>query len=337
MKKEYNPKLTPWQIQAEDFPLDGTWVDKLRFLLNYAILAPSSHNTQPWRFAIWPNEIGLFVDNSRWLKVADPDRRELYISLGCALENLLIAAEHFGYSHQTHYCPEPNNDELAVVIKLTPRQPNRSPFREPALFLAISERHTNHKVYKERPLPQADLDFLQFAAVEEGIHLYMTCDVAIKRQVDQLVIQGDALRFANPAWREELGYWMGQGVFGATWLMSKLTQLAVTYVNMGQGTAKKDSELLMSAPVLAVLASETNDRSSQIKVGQIFERISLRAQSLGIRVQPMSQVLQIPGLKAELAKLLPVPDLAPQHTFRLGYAEPEPEHTPRRLLEEVII
>jgi hypothetical protein len=203
--------------------------------------------------------------------------------------------------------------------------------------MAITERHTNHKIYKERPIPQADLEFLQYGSNINGIRLFITDDAAIKRQVDELIIRGDALQFANPAWREELGYWMGQGVFGASWLMSKMTQLAVTYVNLGQGIAKKDSELLMSAPALALLASEEDNRPSQIKVGQIFERICLRAQGLGIRAQPLGQALQLPELKQELARLIPGQALIPQHAFRLGYAEPEAEHTPRRPLEELLM
>jgi hypothetical protein len=164
----------------------------------------------------------------------------------------------------------------------------------------------------------------------------MTDDPGIKRQVDDMIVEADARQFADPAWREELGYWLGQGVFGTPWLMSKMSQLAVTYLNLGQGTAKKDSELLMSAPLLAVITSVRDDRASQIQAGQIFERVSLLGTALDIRLHPMSQILEIPELKTEIARLTPEPDAAPQHTFRLGYAEPE-EHTPRRPLQDVLL
>jgi nitroreductase len=83
----------------------------------------------------------------RWLKVADLDQREWYISVGCALENLLIAAEHFGYGHLVAYFLEPANEELAAVVKFM-LHGEPSPFREPALFEAISSRHTNRKFYE---------------------------------------------------------------------------------------------------------------------------------------------------------------------------------------------
>jgi nitroreductase len=334
--KKYDPMVTPWQIKEQDFPQDRDPTEKLQFLLRYAILAPSSHNTQPWKFSVGEDEIQVLVDRTRRLKVADPDQRELYISVGCALENLLIAAEHFGYGHQVAYLPEPANEELAATVKFMPHG-EPSPFREPALFEAISSRHTNRKIYEERPIPQSDLQHLQNRCVEEGIWLHMTDDLEIKRKADELIIRGDAVQFSDPAFREELGYWIGQGLLGTPWLMSKMAQLTVTYMNMSKGQAKKDSEVLMSAPVLAALSSEVNNRESQVKVGQVFERVCLAATILGIRVHPMSQILEIPELKTEVGKLIPKSDVFPLHTFRLGYAEQEKGHTPRRPLEEVLV
>lgn len=145
-------------------------------------------------------------------------------------------------------------------------------------------------------------------------------------------------RFSDPAYREELGYWIGQGVFGAPWLISKMMQLAVTYLNMGK---KGGKERFRSADErtgsLTVFSSKTNDRQSQIRVGQVFERLCLAATVAGIRVHPMNQILQIPELKAEVTKLIPMPDVVPQITFRLGYAEAEKKRTPRRQLDEVLV
>ena len=95
-----------WTVSELDFPSSGPIQMQLRFLLRYAILAPSVKNTQPWRFAIEENRVRIFADPDRVLHVTDPNRRELYISLGCALENLLVAAEHFGFRHEVFYFPE---------------------------------------------------------------------------------------------------------------------------------------------------------------------------------------------------------------------------------------
>ncbi|RCV64972.1 hypothetical protein C5S53_06130 [Methanophagales archaeon] len=106
---------------------------------------------------------------------------------------------------------------------------------------------------------------------------------------------------------------------------------------MGKGTAKKDSGVLMSAPLLAALSSPANDRRTQVKVGQALERVWLQATNLGIRLHPMNKILQLPEIKAEVTKLIPMGDVMPQLTFRLGYAEPETAYTPRRPLNEVLI
>src|SRR5581483_2756767 len=149
--RKYDLQVDAWQVRESNFPRLRDEAQKLGFLLRYAVLAPSSHNTQPWKFAIGRNEIALFVNKDRWLRVADADQRELYTSLGCALENLLIAAENFGYRHQVTYFPEPSNLQLVAAVEfLAGGQP--TPYRPPELFAAITCRHTNHKRYEARAI-----------------------------------------------------------------------------------------------------------------------------------------------------------------------------------------
>jgi len=326
----------PWQVDDGQFPSDGSPTERLRFLVRYAVLAPSSHNTQPWKFRISADRLDLFMDQERWLKVADDDQRELHISTGCALENLLVAAEHFGLGHQTDYLPDPKNPMHAATVRFGEKR-QRSPERAADLFQMMVVRHTNHGEYDGRPIPAAVLERLQDCCVEQGIALLLTPDESIKQKVDELVVRADAVEFADPAFREELGHWIGQGVFGTSWLMSKIGKLAVTYINMGSSTAKKDSAVLMSSPVLGLISSESNDRVTQIKVGQVYQRLSLLAASEGIWCQPMSQIVQVEEIKQDVAKLQSNPNLYPQHPFRLGFAAPEKHRTPRMNVEDVLI
>ncbi|MBO0784056.1 MAG: hypothetical protein J2P37_35060, partial [Ktedonobacteraceae bacterium] len=80
--------MNPLTISEEDFPKTGTPGEQLRFLLNYALLAPSEYNTQPWLFRVKENVIELYADTSRRLPVVDPDGREMIISCGAACYNL---------------------------------------------------------------------------------------------------------------------------------------------------------------------------------------------------------------------------------------------------------
>ena len=65
-------------------------------LVRYASLAASGHNTQPWSFRLLENAIEIRPDFTRRTPVVDPDDHHLYVSLGCALENLSIAASATG-------------------------------------------------------------------------------------------------------------------------------------------------------------------------------------------------------------------------------------------------
>src|SRR5580700_12207137 len=79
-----------------EFPFHGKISDKILYLLQYAALAPSAFNTQPWKFQIKHDSVIVYADTSCWMKIADPEKRQLFISLGCAVENLMVAARHFG-------------------------------------------------------------------------------------------------------------------------------------------------------------------------------------------------------------------------------------------------
>ncbi len=306
---------TPWTIIESDFPARYPMADRLRFLIRYAVLAPSSHNTQPWQFRITADRIDVFMDEGRWLKVADKDQRELHISSGCALENLLIAAKHFGLAHRIDYLPDPANPMHAATVRVSEDgRPSPSPSDE--LFPMISVRHTNHGEYDGRAISADVLDRLSGCIDEPSVTLLLTANEEIKRKVDELVVRADANEFADPAFREELGHWIGQGVFGTSWLMSKISKLAVTYVNMGASIAKKDSAVLMSSPVLGLISSERNDRETQIKVGQVYQRLSLLASASGLWCQPMSQLVQVGEIKQELSQLQANPTLFPQHSHR---------------------
>ena len=91
------PEFQAWNASESQFPKEGTKTEQLKFLLNYAILAPSSHNTQPWLFKIVGDKIvELYADRTRALALVDPVDRALTISCGAALSHLLIAIRHFG-------------------------------------------------------------------------------------------------------------------------------------------------------------------------------------------------------------------------------------------------
>jgi hypothetical protein len=109
-----------------------------------------------------------------------------------------------------------------------------------------------------------------------------------------------------------------------------MLQFVVRHINLGARLGKQNAQALMSAPVLIILSTETDDAISQIKIGQLYERIALTATMLGLNTQPLSQILEIPILRQQLAATLPEAKLVPQHFLRMGYPSELKAHTPRR-------
>ena len=92
-------------------------------LLRAATRAPSLHNSQPWRFAVGPRHVELYVDAARQLRNADPAGRSLLISCGAALFNLRLASEHLGFHPRIRVLPDDAAPTLVAVATVDRRHP----------------------------------------------------------------------------------------------------------------------------------------------------------------------------------------------------------------------
>lgn len=321
-----------WSIKESDFPYNGAAEDKLTFLLNYAILAPSSHNTQPWKFNVSGDEIRLFADKTKWLEISDADQREFYISQGTSLENLIIAAKYFGYDCNVTYPSA--NASLVAVVKLTP---GSTPTNDSSLFDAITAGHSSQNSYDAKVIPASALQALQNTSAGNDINLILTSNQESKNEFRDLLVSADQKLFNDPNYKSELGYWLGRGTMGPTGILAVLAQLQVLFLDVSADRVKKDSELMNSSPVLGFINSKGNDRISQIRAGQLLEGVRLKAAVMGIGLQPMSQVLEVPQTKSNLSEVLPPDSGIPQYVFVLGYTLPPEEHTPRIPLTDSIV
>ena len=162
MLYEYAPWLD-YDNQAQHirrpFDEDLTGLSRHRELIRYATLAANGHNAQAWQFAIRENAIDIYPDYSRRLPVVDPDDRELWISLGCALENLLISARATGYAAEVVY---PDSEEV-VQVHLSADRAQENP-----LFDAIPLRQNTRSEYTGQPIEHSRLDQLVSLPLEPG-------------------------------------------------------------------------------------------------------------------------------------------------------------------------
>ncbi|HEX6434549.1 MAG TPA: hypothetical protein VFZ87_09910 [Gemmatimonadales bacterium] len=326
-----------WEVFPSHFPAMLPRQEQLKFLLQYAILAPSSKNTQPWRFSVGENTIGLFADLARCQTVADASRRELYISLGCALENLLVAAEQFGFRHQVHYFPHPGTEELAATIAVSPGG-TPSVYRTGITLDTITRRHTTHGLYSNHQVITEARGRLARCCGDLGVRIDLTDDPAIRSRLVELNLHADEMEFADPAYRKELGHWVGEGVFGTPPLLSRLGELVLSRVNIGGVIGKRNAAVLSSAPLVGLISAPADDRTSQVRTGQALERVWLHATAMGMALQPMSQTLEIPSLRSELTRLIPGRGWVSEQMFRIGYAPgTSGQHAPRRPVEDVML
>jgi len=326
--------LEVWNVLESNYPSNSSSEERLTYLLNYAILAPSSYNSQPWKFNVSNEEVLVFADESRWLSVADKDKREMYISLGCAIENLVIAAEHFGYNCSVSYFPGEKDLVAAVSLKQQP-EAGSSPS---ALFEAITSRRTSRQPFESRAISRAELDALNRNSSGSDVSIFLTEDPAAKERFRDLVIHADRALYSDINYKSELGHWLSLGVMGPTGISAKIAQMEMAFLDPGPEQTRKDADLINSTPYIGLISTKKNDSLSALKAGRAFERFWLSAAALGISLQPMSQALEVPETKEELVGLLSdgAEMRAVQQAFRIGYCEVEGERSNRRPLEDVL-
>lgn len=336
-------RLEAWEIPEEEFPSDGTPQDKLRFLARYAILAPSSRNTQPWRFTIEDDRLKLYADRSRSLAIVDPEDRELNIACGAALCFLKLALHHFGYAGEIRLLPELDPDLLAEV-GLGER--TRITVEEEALFLSIPERRTHRQAFEQRPLSLRLLNALRYVARREDAWLEIIEDPLEREAVGNLVAEADRRQFADREFREEFSSWMtpnrcerrdgipGYG-FGFPDKLSKLGPVVTRHVNSGRIRGKRDRRTILRAPAVAVLGTDDDGPVDWLRAGQALARVLLRAQSDGVFTSHFNQPIEVSALRPRLVEAIGRSSGFPQLLLRLGYGH-ELTPTPRRAVAEVL-
>lgn len=308
-----------------------------RRLVADAILAPSSHNTQPWRFRLDGAAIVLYADRLRALPVNDPHDRELTVSCGAALCNLRVSAAALGMGAGTATLPAPAEPDLLARVALDPAGPGDAVLA--GLHPAIALRRTWRKPFAERPVAVATVAGLRSAAEAEGATL-VVLDTADRRdELCALVGEADALLWDDPSWRRELAAWMhprrqGDGLTVPA-LAAPIAQAVVRTFDLGNGVAARDREIAGHSPVLAVLCTAADDPAHWLAAGQALQRLLLRAVQSGLQASYFNQPMAVPLLRNRLRAALGLPGV-PQIVLRIGHANGAVPPSPRRALRDVV-
>ena len=312
----------------------------LRHVVEAATLAPSVHNTQPWRFVLRPDGFDLLADPSRQLTVLDPTGRLLHLSCGAALVTARTAARALGLAADVELLPDPEWPDLLARLTVSPGAvPDDA---ELALALAVLHRHTVRGPFADRPVPDALLQSLARVAEQEGAALRVVRDEADRLSLAVLLSGADWHEERDPAYRAELARWVRDSAAGdgippravqddpGRGSSLRLRDFTLTHPEHTSGDTPTAED-----PAVVVLTSRGDGPVAWLRAGQALGSVLLHAAAEGVQAQPLGQVVDLPGPRAALARSLGLTGV-PQRVLRLGYASAHAA-TPRRDVEDVLV
>src|SRR3989338_5720857 len=246
-----------WKPDYDNFYSKKNFTEQMQCLLQFAVLAPSSHNSQPWAFKTTQNGIDVLPASERALAASDINHRQLYISLGCAIANLMIAADYYGLTFEINYLTD------RVSIKLEPKlsTPTKD---ENHLIFSIPRRTNNREKYKDS-LPS--LEFLnKFLNYDPNIQIHLIEDSKRREEIADLTVQANIEAMKTKAFRKELSKYIKNNftksffgmpgfTIGMPSIVSLLAPTIVKFLNVARANKKQDTELLKKFTPMFVIIS----------------------------------------------------------------------------------
>ncbi len=349
-----------WRNTAPNAPLA---------LVCAAILAASPHNTQPWLFKVTNSSIELHIDTQRNVGALDPYLREEHIGMGCALENLMLAAPADGYAATPTLQPgklgpisaEPKPQLVARVDLASGKR------EESELYNAIPRRHTNRSPYEpHKPIPPDFIDALSHLPGDDtDVRLFLFTAEADREKIAALSsaanteiysdpdVQHGSERWIRTQWSSVQKFRDGLTIdaFGLPPIAAAITKIMP--VRMLRWVASRSatntySDLMLSAPLIGFIAvRDRYDREQCLRAGRIWQRAHLFATARGLAARPSNEAVEMvdheralsrPASRASLLnEITGDPTWQPTFVFYMGYPTMSAPASPRRPLESMLV
>ena len=313
----------------------------LRRAVSAATLAPSVHNTQPWRFAISADSLEIRADRSRQLGVLDPTGRQMFLSLGCAVLNARVSLATSGAGCAVRRFPDPARPDVVAVVQLRPDLPADPELAR--LDHAMRNRQTNRRHFTDVAVPPELLDELIAVAAAEGAVAHPVHGAEDRAAVARLSQRADSAQITDAAYRAELRRW-------TTSDPSRLDGVRAMVVPHVDGTSGDDVPIRdfdtsgtgwLPAQThssldqcLILLGTRAENPAAWLRAGEALEHVWLVLTDAGYSASLFTQPIEVGAVREELRTTLRL-EVHPHLLMRVGRADVAPS-THRRPVEEVL-
>jgi hypothetical protein len=354
LETEHGPAYAPWHSWRDG---SGTMP-----MVRAAILAPSPHNAQGWRFALGDGYIDVHADRTRATGALDPYLRELHVGLGAALENLTLAGRARGQVPSVLLMPAGDRSSHVAHVAFTAGVPQPT-----ALSDQIPHRHTNRYPFVgDREVPEAALSSMSSladASVPDARVVWVT-DRRARAQLGDLLVQATAAIIDDADQRASDARWFRQswdeiqrerdgitidtaGLADVTAALAKLLPAqSPTAMSEAWLDATRDRHTRTAAAYGIVAVRDATDTVQQLQGGRLLQRVHLWASGQGIALHHMNQLTERADRERQLGRpptfgqalSLVVPSgWQALCTFRIGHPTHRARRSPRRPVEDVLL
>lgn len=281
---------------------------------------------------------------ARSLPASDANNRQLFISIGCALENILTAAEYYGYTVTVALFPD-HSDSSHVADVAFVQSPNYIRPKHHNIF-TIPKRHTNRTKYNDR-MPEEDFIRWVDGLASAGTQLFVITNKVKKDAIADVVIEAGITAMQDAGFRHELSRYVKSNYtsspigmplygFGVPGPISLIAPFIMKFVNMNKVNKKTDIDILKNhTPAVLIIATRDDTRKEWLEAGALYERIALEAERRGLSTAPSAAAIQIGEFYKKLQEILQT-TYRPQFFARVGYAKDSVKPSPRLQVGEVI-
>jgi hypothetical protein len=315
---------------------------EIKELIKFATKAPSGHNTQPWKFVILDDEIQIHPDYSRELPIVDADNHELWISLGCALENMVIAGKKFGLKNEVSIALE-TKDQALIRVKLSASDEKSND----ELFNYIEARQSTGNAYSREKLSAQDINGLKDSFNFPGITIRFFLQDEIN-VLEPFIIEGSDRQFGNKKFITELIEWCrfsekeasgkGDGLWSSSMGLPNAGRFIGTFVLKhfisAKSEAKRWRKLIHSSSGFVLFIADKNDVEHWVNLGRAFQRFGLAATKLNISHSHVNMPCEEIEVRKKMAEKLGLSGKYPLLLIRFGHSNKMP-YSFRGPVEEV--